>query len=151
MFSQYSMFRLRADKLQRRVTLSQDTNISKNLAAFMHSQQKYGMNVIGYRNPGMSRVGNAHFNAQSSVGPSGSPFFQSAYILLYLHPTYSGLEERGSFPLQNQFPTIRLHSVTTQKTILIYKSSTSERLWDTTHSQVQIMILYIELDSDQIT
>lgn len=36
MFSQHSMFRLRADKLQRHVTLSQDTNISKNLAAFMH-------------------------------------------------------------------------------------------------------------------
>ena len=35
MFSQRSMFRLQADKLQHRVTLS-DTNISKNLAAFMH-------------------------------------------------------------------------------------------------------------------
>jgi len=61
----------------------------------------------------MSRVGSAYFHAQSSVGPSGSPFFQSAYILVYLHPTYSGLEERDSIPLQNRFPTVRLHSVTT--------------------------------------
>lgn len=114
MFSQHSIFRLRADKLQCRLTLSQDTNISKNLAAFTHRVNRNTvLNVTGYRNPGMSRVGSAYFHAQLSVGPSGSPFFQSAYTLQYLHPTYSGLKERGSIPLQNQFPTIRLHSLTT--------------------------------------
>jgi hypothetical protein len=113
MFSQHSLFRLRADKLQRRVSLSQDTIISKNLAAFMHRINRntvWTQQVTGIQE---CQVWGVHIFMQSSVGPSGSPFFQSAYILLYLHPTYSGLEERDSIPLQNRFPTLRLHSVTT--------------------------------------
>jgi hypothetical protein len=56
MSSQHFMFRLWADKLQSRVTLSQDYKHFKEFGClYAQSQQKYGMNITGYRNPGMSK------------------------------------------------------------------------------------------------